>query len=200
MLPSDYSRRPSGRRRAAGRPSSTARREESSKPSTNQELGTKASSASSRSGATSEEYATFTSEPPRESLIEPPPGYRTPSPTQPYGVGRKSGPDRCTTVNEPPQIDWPIGRGPFAGRSASVSVVTSVEPLRRVIRADFAPHANPREIALPMPLIPAPTARPRRTRRRPARRRAHRRGQARNPAPAKPTSATSRSPTAWKWW
>jgi hypothetical protein len=34
-----------------------------------------------------EEYATFTGEPPRSSLIEPPSGYRTPSPAQPYGVG-----------------------------------------------------------------------------------------------------------------
>jgi len=35
-----------------------------------------------------EEYAKFTNEPARGSLTEPPPGYRTPSPTQPYGVGR----------------------------------------------------------------------------------------------------------------
>jgi hypothetical protein len=34
-----------------------------------------------------QESATFTREPPRTSLIEPPPGYRTPSPTQPYGIG-----------------------------------------------------------------------------------------------------------------
>ena len=39
-----------------------------------------------------EEYGTFTSEPPRSSLTEPPPGYRTPSPTQPYGVGKEKGP------------------------------------------------------------------------------------------------------------
>lgn len=35
------------------------------------------------------EYATFTGEQPRTSLIEPPPGYRTPSPMQPYGVGKE---------------------------------------------------------------------------------------------------------------
>ena len=34
-----------------------------------------------------EEYATFTGEPPRTSLTDPPPGYLTPSPDQPYGVG-----------------------------------------------------------------------------------------------------------------
>jgi hypothetical protein len=33
------------------------------------------------------EYATFTGEPPRGSLTDPPPGYLTPSPDQPYGVG-----------------------------------------------------------------------------------------------------------------
>ncbi len=36
-----------------------------------------------------EEYATFSGEPPRTSLVEPPTGYRTPSPNQPYGVGKQ---------------------------------------------------------------------------------------------------------------
>ena len=35
-----------------------------------------------------EQYTTFTGEPARTSLTEPPPGYLTPSPDQPYGVGR----------------------------------------------------------------------------------------------------------------
>lgn len=34
-----------------------------------------------------EEYATFTGEPARTSLTAPPPGYLTPSPDQPYGIG-----------------------------------------------------------------------------------------------------------------
>jgi hypothetical protein len=34
-----------------------------------------------------QQYATFTGEPPRGSLTDPPPGYLTPSPDQPYGVG-----------------------------------------------------------------------------------------------------------------
>ena len=34
-----------------------------------------------------EQYATFTGEPARNSLTDPPPGYLTPSPDQPYGVG-----------------------------------------------------------------------------------------------------------------
>jgi hypothetical protein len=33
------------------------------------------------------EFATFTGEPARTSLTDPPPGYQTPSPDQPYGIG-----------------------------------------------------------------------------------------------------------------
>jgi len=42
-----------------------------------------------------EEYAAFTTEPAREGLTDPPAGYRTPSPDQPYGVGpdRKAKPE-----------------------------------------------------------------------------------------------------------
>jgi len=34
-----------------------------------------------------EEYGKFTGEPPRADLTDPPNGYRTPSPDQPYGIG-----------------------------------------------------------------------------------------------------------------
>ena len=37
--------------------------------------------------ASKTQYATFTGEPDRTSLTDPPPGYLTPSPDQPYGVG-----------------------------------------------------------------------------------------------------------------
>ena len=37
-----------------------------------------------------EETSTFTREPPRTTLIDPPAGYRTPSADQPYGVGSKA--------------------------------------------------------------------------------------------------------------
>ena len=54
--------------------------------------------------AAKEEYATFTGEPPRASLTEPPPGYRTPSPNQPYGVGKqKWTPDGRPTGHVPRQ-------------------------------------------------------------------------------------------------
>ena len=57
-------------------------------PSTLSELGAKSVFTLGNLWGSKEEYARFTAEPPRSSLTEPPPGYRTPSPTQPYGVGR----------------------------------------------------------------------------------------------------------------
>ena len=57
-------------------------------PSTAAELKTKSIFTLGGLIGSKQETATFTSEPPRASLTEPPPGYRTPSPTQPYGVGR----------------------------------------------------------------------------------------------------------------
>ncbi len=36
-----------------------------------------------------EQAAKFTGEPPRASLTDPPAGYQTPSPDQPYGVGKE---------------------------------------------------------------------------------------------------------------
>jgi type IV secretory pathway VirB10-like protein len=63
--------------------------EEANKPSTNQELGSKNifSGFGKMWGEKQNEYVTFTGEPRRETLIEPPRGYRTPSPNQPFGVG-----------------------------------------------------------------------------------------------------------------
>ena len=61
--------------------------EKSSAPSSRLELGAK--DLWSKVWAPKEEYQTFTGEPPRASLIEPPSGYRTPSPNQPYGIGKQ---------------------------------------------------------------------------------------------------------------
>ena len=41
-------------------------------------------------GRKSDEIAQFTCEPPLTSLTEPPPGYQTPSPDQPYGMSERS--------------------------------------------------------------------------------------------------------------
>ena len=82
------------------------RREESAEaaaaPSTNAELGSKGLITMFGSiWAPKEEYVPFTGEPPRSSLIEPPPGYRTPSPTQPYGVGEDKWVAPVIDKNEP---------------------------------------------------------------------------------------------------
>jgi hypothetical protein len=57
-------------------------------------------------GSKKEESAKFTGEPPRVSLTEPPPGYQTPSPEQPYGVGKApapKAPDNYTSRSELPR-------------------------------------------------------------------------------------------------
>ncbi len=56
-------------------------------PSTLSELGAKSMFTwSGLWGTNRDEVATFATEPPRNSLTEPPAGYRTPSPNQPYGI------------------------------------------------------------------------------------------------------------------
>jgi hypothetical protein len=47
-----------------------------------------------------EQYATFTREPARTSLTDPPPGYMTPSPDQPYGVGPAESKYKVPTVGD----------------------------------------------------------------------------------------------------
>ena len=42
-----------------------------------------------------DEQAKFTGEPARNSLTEPPPGYQTPSPAQPYGLAKGSAPAKA---------------------------------------------------------------------------------------------------------
>lgn len=84
-LPSQYGRPNSPTRKDGGLPSKSA--EESEAPSTSKELGTK--SIFSNWWAPKEQYETFSGEPRRGSLTEPPSGYRTPSPHQPYGVGKE---------------------------------------------------------------------------------------------------------------
>jgi hypothetical protein len=57
-------------------------------------------------GGKKEETAKFTGEPPRSSLTDPPPGYQTPSPDQPYGLGKAAPPkptDSYTTRSELPR-------------------------------------------------------------------------------------------------
>jgi hypothetical protein len=68
------------------------------------ELGFKNSMFGNLFNGKKEESAKFTGEPPRNSLTDPPPGYQTPSPDQPYGVGKAAAPkatDYYTTHSEP---------------------------------------------------------------------------------------------------
>jgi hypothetical protein len=73
------------RSRDSGGPAISA--EASAAPSSPKELGAK--SIFSSWWSPKEEYSTFAGEPQRGNLTEPPPGYRTPSPHQPYGVGKE---------------------------------------------------------------------------------------------------------------
>jgi len=50
--------------------------------------------------ASKNEYTTFTGEPTRETLTDPPPGYLTPSPDQPYGVGPAESKYKIKTLGE----------------------------------------------------------------------------------------------------
>ena len=52
------------------------------------ELNQKTSIWSNMFGSKDDEVAKFTREPPRAALTEPPPGYQTPSPDQPYGLSK----------------------------------------------------------------------------------------------------------------
>jgi hypothetical protein len=62
-----------------------------------------------------EEYATFTGEPARENLTDPPTGYRTPSPDQPYGIAPEKK-DKPKTAADGTQMQ--TGSQPAAPTSA----------------------------------------------------------------------------------
>jgi hypothetical protein len=54
----------------------------------------------------SDNVANFTREPPRTALTEPPPGYQTPSPEQPYGLGKEK---PVVPTSRDYMIDHPVG-------------------------------------------------------------------------------------------
>ena len=91
-LPSQLSggNRSGGTRSGAGAPTTpvpAGQAEANSLPSSAASLGTQG--IFKPLWASKEEYATFTGEPQRGKLTEPPSGYRTPSAAQPYGVGKE---------------------------------------------------------------------------------------------------------------
>jgi hypothetical protein len=59
------------------------------------ELGYKGTLFDAMFGTKKDEQAKFTGEPPRTSLTEPPAGYQTPSPDQPYGLAKGAAPTKA---------------------------------------------------------------------------------------------------------
>jgi len=59
------------------------------------ELGYKGTLYDAMFGKKKDEQAKFTGEPPRTSLTEPPAGYQTPSPDQPYGLAKGAAPTKA---------------------------------------------------------------------------------------------------------
>jgi hypothetical protein len=89
-LPSELNRVGRATRTPAGQTPTGGPADDPLRPSTPNELGSKSLFTwGSLWGQPKEEYATFTREPSREALTQPPAGYRTPSPSQPYGVGKE---------------------------------------------------------------------------------------------------------------
>jgi hypothetical protein len=98
LLPSQYE----GPGRARRDTSSSRSAEELSAPSSQAELGARGIfSDISKLWKPKTEYSTFIGEPPRTTLIEPPAGYRTPSPNQPYGIGQVKGDYKVQDRAEP---------------------------------------------------------------------------------------------------
>jgi hypothetical protein len=75
-----------GRRGVAREPTDAERAGAPLKPS---ELGYTGGIFGTLFGSAKESTPQFTGEPPRASLTEPPPGYQTPSPNQPYATGKE---------------------------------------------------------------------------------------------------------------
>jgi hypothetical protein len=71
-----------------------------SEASTPSQLGEHKSSFLSLEWLKKEDYGTFTGEPPRVSLTDPPPGYQTPSPNMPYGIVPESKVPKASTLSE----------------------------------------------------------------------------------------------------
>jgi hypothetical protein len=75
--------------------------EEGARPMRPSELGSKSLFSNMFSSFKGDsETATFTGEPPRTTLTAPPPGYMTPSPNQPYGLGKSSSKAKPSTLED----------------------------------------------------------------------------------------------------
>jgi len=72
--------------------------------STPSQLGEHKSSVLNFDWLKKEDYGTFTGEPPRVSLTDPPPGYLTPSIDQPYGIVPEHRAPKASTLTERTQL------------------------------------------------------------------------------------------------
>jgi hypothetical protein len=75
-----------------------------------------------------EEYATFTSEPARDNLTDPPAGYRIPSPNEPYGIGpdKKAKPKTANATAAPAAA--PASAPPAAPATAPAATQPATPP------------------------------------------------------------------------
>jgi hypothetical protein len=73
------------------------------------QLGTKPGFWGKMFGKDEPDAGSFTSEPPRTALTEPPQGYQTPSPEQPYGIGK--------TTAAPKAENYPESHGTVDGKN-----------------------------------------------------------------------------------
>lgn len=71
------------------------------------QLGYRGGLFSNMFGGKEDEVARFTGEPPRAALTDPPPGYQTPSPDQPYGVTASKEAPKATNYLESKGTDSP---------------------------------------------------------------------------------------------
>jgi hypothetical protein len=84
-----------------GGPVSAPGTPEQTRPS---EIGEHKSSVLSLDWLKKEDYGTFTGEPPRVSLTDPPPGYQTPSANMPYGIMPDNKAPKASTLGERMEI------------------------------------------------------------------------------------------------
>jgi hypothetical protein len=89
MTPEQLRNPQAAARRGAGAPTTPPSTTDPTDKSSMSELGAKSFFNWNALWGQREEYGTFTREPARSALTDPPAGYRTPSPNQPYGVGKE---------------------------------------------------------------------------------------------------------------
>ena len=147
--------------------------------------------------ASKEEYVAFTGEPPRSSLTEPPAGYRTPSPAQPYGVGQKNGRRRdhrsqwtrskCRHAVQPARREDAASRACCricrAARALRRPTVQRESSIAKARETHSSNRLMPSSAAMTVAGLPLAAALP------PC-----------NAAAAAPRSPTSSSPTGSSWW